>query len=99
MHALVTGPQTLLAPDALLGSEQEGGVRRDGFRVVAPETPQRAALEKYRRANPGSVVQGKAFDVKHHGLEGIGLNHFTSHIQLPCDRLHNPLDNVPAQLV
>jgi hypothetical protein len=83
MHALVTGPQTFLAPDALLGSEQEGGLRRDGFRVVAPQTPQRAALEKYRRANPGSVVQSKTFDIKHDGLKGITLHYFTPYVEVP----------------
>ena len=38
----------------------------DGLRIVAPRAVHIAALEKNRRANARTVVQGKAFDFRYH---------------------------------
>lgn len=50
-------------------------LRAPAFRVMAPDAPQRAALEEYGCAYSGAVVQGVALYVKYQGHSG-GLEFF-----------------------
>ena len=52
--------------DASLGVEQELCLRRPAFGIVAPTAAQRASLEKDRGADPWTVMQTIALDLKQH---------------------------------
>jgi hypothetical protein len=46
------------------------------FRVVTPETPEIAPLEKYVRTDARSVMQGHALNIKNAGSLFAAVNHY-----------------------
>ncbi len=48
-----------------------------GLRIMAPQTTQRTALEKYRGADTGAVIYGKMLDVKNGACHIVVLTYYT----------------------
>jgi len=68
VHTLRTSRRARAAQNAALLCKQQFGRHSLGFGIMAPRAPQRAALEKHRRAYAGTVVQTEAGDIKNNAV-------------------------------
>ena len=81
MSALRANTEAVTAADAPVRLERKGRLRRQPFRIVAPDTPHRAALQKDSSADTGAVVYAEPLDV-----EDNAANNFCAwfkHDQIP----------------
>ena len=82
MHFIRASPDTSTAFHTYLLMEEQLRLRRDAFRIVAPDTVQWASLEKNRVTHTRAVMNGQPAD-------GCNWNNKTRHVSTPVFGLRN----------